>query len=162
MVPEDIFQAYVDHSAQLGTFGHGYTYGGHPLGCTLGVKAIEIYQKRDILGHVCTLMPLFERRLKALAEHPLVGEARVAGLMGGVELVADKRTRRLFDPKAGVAAKASAFVERHGAILRPIGDTIAMCPPMIIREDELNALFDKLETALDDTEHVVNAENLRG
>ena len=108
------------------------------------------------------MMPLFERRLKALADHPLVGEARAAGLMGDVELVADKRTKRPFDPKMGVAAKASAFIEKRGAILRPIGDTIAMCPPMIIREDELNALFDKLEAALDDTEHTVNAENLRG
>ena len=162
MVPEDIYQAYVDHSAKLGTFGHGYTYGGHPLGCALGVKAIEIYQQRDILGRVRSLMPLFERRMKALADHPLVGEARVAGLLGGVELVADKRTRRPFDPKMGVAAKASAFVEKRGAILRPIGDTVALCPPMIIREDELNALFDKLEAALDDTEHTVNVENLRG
>ncbi len=162
MVPDDIYQAYVDHSAKLGTFGHGYTYGGHPLGCALGVKAIEIYQKRDILGHVRALMPLFERRMNALTDHPLVGEARVAGLMGGVELVADKTTRRPFDPKMGVAAKVSTFVEKRGAILRPIGDTVAICPPMIIREDELNALFDKLEAALDDTEHVVNAENLRG
>ncbi len=162
MIPDDIYQACVDHSAQLGTFGHGYTYGGHPLGCALGVKAIEIYEKRDILGHVRGLMPLFERRLKALADHPLVGEARVAGLLGGVELVADKSTKRSFDPKAGVAAKASAFVEKRGAILRPIGDTIALCPPMIIREDELNALFDRLEGALDDTEQYVTAQQLRG
>ena len=61
MVPEDVYQAYVDHSAQIGTFGHGFTYGGHPLGCALGVKAIEIYQKRDIVGHVAQLVPLFER-----------------------------------------------------------------------------------------------------
>jgi 4-aminobutyrate--pyruvate transaminase len=161
LVPDDIYQAYVDHSAQLGTFGHGYTYGGHPLGCALGAKAIEIYQKRDILGHVRNLMPLFERRMNALADHPLVGEVRVSGLLGGVELVADKVSKRPFDPNMGVAAKASAFLEKRGAILRAIGDTIAVCPPMIIRQDELNELFDRLEKALDDAEHYAVAENLR-
>ena len=59
MVPEDVYQAYVDHSREIGTFGHGFTYGGHPLGCAIGVKAIEIYQRRDIVGHVRTLTPLF-------------------------------------------------------------------------------------------------------
>lgn len=161
MVPDDIYQAYVDHSSKIGTFGHGFTYGGHPLGCALGVKAIEIYQKRDILGHVRSLIPVFEKRMNALTEHPLVGEARYSGLMGGLELVADKKTRQPFDPADGVAAKTSAFLEKRGAILRPLGDTIALCPPMIIREDELNALFDRLEMALDETEAVVVAEGLR-
>ena len=62
MVPEDIYQAYVDHSAQIGTLGHGFTYGGHPLGCALGVKAIEIYQKRNIVAHVRQLAPLSSPR----------------------------------------------------------------------------------------------------
>ena len=161
MVPDDIYQAYVDHSSKLGTFGHGFTYGGHPLGCAVGVKAIEIYQKRDILGHVRTLMPVFERRMNALTDHPLVGEARYSGLMGGVEVVADKKTKQPFPPEHGVAAKVSSSLEKRGAILRPLGETIALCPPMIIREDELNTLFDRLEKALDDAEAYVVAEGLR-
>ena len=161
MVPDDIYQAYVDHSSKLGTFGHGFTYGGHPLGCAVGVKAIEIYQKRDILGHVRTLMPVFERRMNALTDHPLVGEARFSGLMGGVEIVADKKTRQPFAPENGVAAKVSSSLEKRGAILRPLGETIALCPPMIIREDELNTLFDRLERSLDDAEAYVVAEGLR-
>ena len=161
MVPEDIYQSYVDHSAQLGTFGHGFTYGGHPLGCALGVKAIEIYQKRDILGHVRSLMPLFERRMKRLSEHPLVGEARYCGFVGGAELVADKKTRRSFDPKQGVGPQAAKLIEGNGAVLRAIGDTIAICPPMIIKEDELNALFDRFEKGLDEAEAWVSREELR-
>lgn len=161
MVPEDIYQAYVDHSKQIGTFGHGFTYGGHPLGCALGVKAIEIYQKRDIIGHVRTLTPTFAARMNKLAEHPLVGEARHCGLVGGVELVSDKATKRPFDPKNGVGAKTAGLCEQHGAILRAIGDTIALCPPMIIREAELNELFDRLEKALDDAEVWVSTEGLR-
>ena len=118
MVPEDVYQAYVDHSAKLGSFSHGFTYGGHPLSCALGVKAIEIYQKRDIVGHVRELIPGFERRMARIGEHPLVGEARSCGLMGGVELVADKRTKRAFDPKKGVGPRnlaADRGERRHPA-----------------------------------------------
>lgn len=161
MVPEDIYEAYVEHSRQIGTFGHGFTYGGHPLGCALGVKAIEIYQKRDILGHVRHLSPTFEARMKRLAEHPLVGETRACGLVGGAELVADKRTRRSFQPAQGVGPQAAKFAEQNGAILRAIGDTIAVCPPMVITESELNELFDRLEKALDQAEAWIARENLR-
>jgi 4-aminobutyrate---pyruvate transaminase len=161
MVPEDVYQAYVDHSEKIGTFGHGFTYGGHPLGCALGVKAIEIYQKRDILSHVRSLIPTFEARMRRIGEHPLVGEARFCGLVGGAELVADKATRRPFDAKRGVGAMTAKLLEGHGAILRAIGDTIAICPPMVITEAELNELFDSFERALDDAESWVGREALR-
>lgn len=161
MVPEDVYQAYVDHSAKIGTFGHGFTYGGHPLGCALGVKAIEIYQKRDVVGHVRSLTPTFARRMAALADHPLIGETRACGLMGAAELVADKATKRSFDPKKGVGAQVARFCEANGAILRAIGDSIAFCPPMIITEDELNELFDRFEKAINEGEAWVSKENLR-
>ena len=161
MIPEDIYQAYVDHSRQIGTFGHGFTYGGHPLGCALGVKAIEIYQRRDIIGHVRALSPVFEARMRKLAGNPLVGEARYCGLVGGVELVADRAAKRSFDAARGVGPQLTKFLEGRGAILRAIGDTIAICPPMIITEAELNELFDRLELALADTESWVAKEGLR-
>jgi 4-aminobutyrate--pyruvate transaminase len=161
MVPEDIYQAYVDHSRQIGTFGHGFTYGGHPLGCALGVKAIEIYQRRDIISQVRSLIPTFEARMAKLTEHPLVGEARHCGLVGGVELVADKASRRPFDAKAAVGPQCAKLLEKRGAILRAIGDTIAICPPMVITEAELNELFDRLELALDDTLAWERKEGLR-
>jgi 4-aminobutyrate--pyruvate transaminase len=161
LVPEDIYQTYVDHSRKIGTFGHGYTYGGHPLGCALGVKAIEIYQRRDIIGHVRSLTPLFEARMAKLKDHPLVGEVRHCGLMGGVELVADKATKRSFAGTAAVGPTCARFCEESGAILRAIGDTIAFCPPMIITPDELNELFDRFDTALAKTQAWVSKENLR-
>lgn len=161
LVPQDVYDAYVSHSEKIGTFGHGFTYGGHPLGCALGVKAIEIYQRRDILGHVRNMTPTFEARLKKIADHPLVGEVRSAGLVGGVEMVADKATKRSFDPKKGVGAQIAKFCENRRVILRAIGDTIAFCPPMVITEAELNELFDRFELALADAEAWVSKEGLR-
>ena len=152
MLPDDMYQAMVDQSASIGTFGHGFTYGGHPLSCALGVKAIEIYEKRGILAHVRALSPLFERRMQRIGEHPLVGEVRYCGLVGGAELVADKKTKRSFDPKAGTGPTVSRLVEENGAILRALGDTIAICPPMIISEAELNELFDRFEKGLNEAE----------
>ncbi len=161
LLPQFMVDALDSQSAKIGTFGHGYTYGGHPLGCALGIKAIEIYTKRDINGKVRALAPHFAARLAKLEAHPLVGNVRSSGLVGGVELVADKKTKRSFDGKLGVAARASAFLQERGAILRAIGDTIALCPPMIISQEELDELFDRLEASLDDTENCVRAEGLR-
>lgn len=162
MLPQFMVDALESQSAKIGTFGHGYTYGGHPLGCALGVKAIEIYQKRDILGRVRALAPRFAERIARFAEHPLVGNTRSKGLVGGIELVADKTTKRPFDPKKGVAAQVVSFLQARGAILRAIGDTVAICPPMIISEAELDELFDRLDGALNDGEQWVRKEGLRG
>ncbi len=148
MVPQKMMDALETQTRKHSIFGHGYTYGGHPLGCAMGVKAIEIYQKRDIVGKVRSIAPLFEKRLKQIGELPFVGEVRFSGLLGGVELVADKDSRRPFEPQSGVGAKTAGFAQSEGLIVRAIGDSIALCPPMIISETELNELFDRLERAL--------------
>ncbi|MEP4191392.1 MAG: aminotransferase class III-fold pyridoxal phosphate-dependent enzyme, partial [Sneathiella sp.] len=86
----------------------------------------------------------------ALASHPLVGEVRVCGLVGAVELVADKATKQSFDPKLMLAAKAVAFMQEEGLISRAVaGDNIALCPPLIITEDEINIMFDRFTRGLD-------------
>ena len=161
LIPPFLYEALEEQSKKIGTFGHGFTYGGHPLGCALGAKAIEIYQKRDIVGKVRAIAPRFAERLARLRDHPLVGEVRSLGFVGGVELVADKATKRSFNPKAGVGLKSMAFLQERGAILRAIGDTVAICPPMIMTAEELDTLFDRFEKALDDTEGWVAKEGLR-
>ncbi len=161
MVSDELYDAFVDESAKIGVFSHGFTYGGHPLSCAIGAKAIEIYQKRDVLSKVRALIPEFQARLERLAGHPLVGEVRYSGFVAGVELVADKTTKRAFLPGHGVGAICTRHLENRGAILRPIGDTLAICPPMIITSEELSELFDRLEKALDDTEETVRIGDLR-
>ncbi len=160
-VSEDMYQAMLDESRKIGVFAHGFTYSGHPLCAAIGVKALEIYERDDIAGHVRSLAPVFDTRLKALADHPLVGEVRGVGLLAGVELVADKETKRAFNPRKGVAARVVKFCEDEGLILRAVGDTIAICPPLIIDSGEIGALFDRLESALNKGEAWVSREQLR-
>jgi 4-aminobutyrate---pyruvate transaminase len=160
-VPEEMYQAMLDASRRIGTFGHGYTYSGHPVSAAVAVKAIEIYQRDNIVGHVRSVAPVFASRLKALNEHPLVGETRSIGLLGGLELVADKPAKRAFLPQQGVAAMTARFCEDEGLIARALGDSIALCPPLVITETEVGELFDRLGRALDKTEAWVNREKLR-
>ncbi|WP_020180442.1 aminotransferase [Methylopila sp. M107] len=161
IIPDWIDDALTAQSAKIGVFGHGFTYSGHPVAAAVALKTIEIMEREDILGRVRSVMPQFQRRLAAFADHPLVGEARAIGLMGATELVADKRSKRAFDPTRGVAAKAAFFAEQEGLIVRAIGDSVAVCPPLVITESENDALFERLGRALDKTEEWVSREGLR-
>jgi 4-aminobutyrate---pyruvate transaminase len=163
MIPETMYQAMLDESRKIGTFGHGFTYSGHPVAAAVAIKTLEIYRRERIFEDVERKAPLFQRRLSALADHPLVGEARGIGLIGGVEIVADKRSKAQFDPKAGVAAKAAGFAQGEGLIVRSLmGDRIAICPPLVIRDEEIDSLFDRLSRALDRAADWVSREGLRG
>lgn len=161
-INHDMAEAIESQSGDVGVFGHGFTYGGHPLGCAMGVKTLEIYEKRNIVGHVRDMSPLFKQHMDRLAQHDLVGEARVAGLMGGLELSPDPSRAAMFANPGKVAPYLSNELLKHGVILRAIGDTLAFCPPMIINEDEINALFEPIEKALDATAVWAKAEGHLG
>jgi 4-aminobutyrate--pyruvate transaminase len=162
MIPEKMYQAMLDESRKIGTFGHGFTYSGHPVSAAVANKTLEIYRRDKIFDKVLAKEPLFLRRLSALGDHPLVGEARGMGLIGGLEIVADKTTKAQFDPKKGVAAKAVGFAQAEGLILRSLlGDRIAICPPLVISEEEIGELFDRLTRALDRTAEWVASEGLK-
>jgi 4-aminobutyrate--pyruvate transaminase len=151
-VPEQVYQALVEASTKHGVMAHGFTYSGHPLACAVALKTIEIYERINIVAHVQRVAPIFGLRLKALADHPLVGEARGVGLIGALELMRDKKANQTFDGKLGVGAKATRFAEEEGLICRAVaGDSVALCPPLIIDGAEINAMFDSLGRALDKT-----------
>jgi 4-aminobutyrate--pyruvate transaminase len=161
-VGEDMYQAMIDESKKIGTFGHGFTYTAHPVAAAVAAKTLEIYEKRNIVGHVRAVAPRFEARIKKLGEHPLVGHARAKGLLGAIELVADKATKRSFDVKAGIGAAVQKAAEKNGLIIRALGgDIIAFCPPLIVKEADIDDIFDRIERALDETEAWIGKEGLR-
>jgi 4-aminobutyrate--pyruvate transaminase len=151
-VPEPMYQAMVEESRKIGTFGHGFTYSGHPVAAAVALKALDIYARERIAEQAARKAPHFQARLAALGKHPLVGEARGLGLVGAVELVADKKSKRSFEAKAGVGARAVRCAEQEGLIVRFLaGDTVSICPPLIIAPAEIDELFDRLGRALDRT-----------
>ncbi len=152
LVPPRMYDALVDGSRKLGAFSHGFTYGGHPVAAAVALKALEIYARDRIVDKVAAMIPQFRAGLDRLGQHPLVGEARGIGLMGGIELVAGKQTKRAFDPKLAVAAYCIGAAQAEGLIARSLtGDTISLCPPLIISAQELDLLFERLGRALDRT-----------
>src|SRR5712692_1807662 len=151
-VPEALYHAMLDESRKIGTFGHGFTYSGHPVAAAVALKALDIYTRERIAEAVARKAPQFQARLAALAAHPLVGEARGLGLIGAVELVADKKTKRSFAPKLGVGPRAVGFAQEEGLIVRFLaGDVVSICPPLVIAPAEIDELFDRLGRALDRT-----------
>ena len=152
MISDDIYQAIKAESGRLGLFGTGYTYSGHPVPAAVALETLKIYEERDILGHVRGLSPHFLERLHGFADHPLVGETRGVGLIGAVQLVPDKAKNELFDAGLKVGAMTAKYCAGHGLITRPLpGDAIAFCPPLIITRDQIDAMFDSLTRALDNS-----------
>jgi len=161
MIPEIMYQALLVESKKIGIFGHGFTYGGHPVSAAVALKTIEIYARERIIEKAAERAPRFQARLEALGQHPLVGEARGLGLIGGVELVADKASKRSFPPQHGVGARAVRFAEQEGLIVRSVlGDVLTLSPPLVISAAEIDELFDRLTRALDKTLDWVTRERL--
>ncbi|MBW1735766.1 MAG: aspartate aminotransferase family protein [Deltaproteobacteria bacterium] len=160
LIPESMYDALLDESRKLGTFGHGFTYSGHPVCAAVALRNIQLMEERRILDHVRLVSGRFQERLASLGRHPLVGETRGVGLVGGCELVADKETRRPFEPARAVGAFCAERALSHGLITRNLGDTLAFCPPLIITEEEIDDLFDRFERALEETERWVEEKGL--
>ncbi len=152
LVNERVFQALADESHTIGTFGHGYTYSGHPVAAAVAVETLKIYDETDIGAHVRTVAPHLQAELRRrFTDHELVGEVRGVGLLGALELVADKATRTNFDPKAKIGARAAKLLEAHGVIGRAmLNDTLALSPPLIISDAEIDAVLDGFGRALDE------------
>ena len=158
MISDPIYQAFVEQSRKLGAYGSGHTYGGHPVSAAVALETLKIYEERDIVGHVRGVTPRFQTRLQSLGDHPLVGEARGVGLIGAVEIVADKNSREQYpaDVKAGAIVAEKIF--EHGLIVRGLpGDAVATCPPLIIDDGQIDELFDKFERGLDDAAKALKA-----
>lgn len=160
VVSGDIADAIAGPAAEMGVFGHGYTYSGHPLGCAVASKVLDIYVRDGLFDHAATIGAYMAQGLAKFSDHPLVGEVSTIGLLGALELVADKATKQPFEGmKVGqYCAKAA---ENNGLIIRPLGgNRIAMCPPLIIQEAHVDEIMDKLGRALDSTLDFVTAEGL--
>ena len=148
-------------SGEVGLFGHGFTYSGHPVAAAVALRALGIYEERKLYEHVRKMAPQFQAGLEQLAAHPLVGDTRGIGLVGACELVHDKSTKAAFDARAAVGAKCMQFCQERGLIVRAIGDVVALCPPYIVTSSNVDEIFAKLRLGLDDTLAWARSEKLK-
>lgn len=135
-----------------GSFNHGYTYSGHPAACAVALKNIEIMEREGLVPRVRDEVgPYLAERIQDLADHPLVGEVRAIGLLGAVEICADKTTRTRFDEQIDVGTICRDHIFKKNVIARACGDTMVMAPPLIVTRDEIDLLVNALGVALDAT-----------
>ncbi|MDO6446148.1 aminotransferase [Colwellia sp. 1_MG-2023] len=151
LVSDDIYQALVEPSNKVGVFGHGYTYSGHPVGCAVSLKTLEIYQRDNIFERAALLGDYMQAKLQTLKDHPLVGEIRGKGMIAAVELVANKKTGLAF-LNGDIGNFAMKSCQQLGMITRAIaGSSLAFCPPLIITESQIDEMIVILQQALDET-----------
>jgi 4-aminobutyrate--pyruvate transaminase len=138
-------------SGAEGWLAHAGTYHAHPVAAAVALKTLEIFERRDILGHVQRIIPVWHRALRGLEDHPLVPGVRLFGLAGAVALrrpgaeVSTERTLKV----GGLGRAAYDAGAEQGVLVRPVGDSVVMAPPLIITEPEIEELVRRLRKALD-------------
>jgi putrescine aminotransferase len=133
-----------------GDFAHGFTYSGHPVCAAVAVANIRLMRDEGIIETVANdIGPYFQQRLAELAEHPLVGETRGIGMIGALELVADKRSRRFFQPRGDMGTLCRDYALANGLILRATKDTMLFSPPLVIGRAQVDEMISLTRLSLD-------------
>lgn len=141
-----------------GEFFHGYTYSGHPAACAVALANVRLLQREGLVERVKDdIGPYLQKGWQSLAEHPLVGEARMVGLMGALELVKSKRPVERFDEKQGVGTICRDALIDNGLVLRAVGDTIVCAPPFTLTHKEADELIEIARKCLDLTQQALDA-----
>ena len=145
---ERLTEQMMDASYEAEEFFHGFTAGGHPVGCALALEAIDIIINEKMIENVQRLEPIFMGGLKKFEELEFIGEARGVGLMGALEMVQNKETKQSFDGSISIGERVANKCIENGLICRPLGPSIVLCPPFITTDDEMNIIFETLEKTL--------------
>ncbi|WP_264212989.1 aminotransferase [Leisingera thetidis] len=152
VIPGWMYEAMIAQTNEVGVFGHGYTYSGHPAACAAALKTLEIYERDNLFEHAADVGAYMQAQLRGIfTDHPLVGEVRGKGLIAALELVSNKTTGASFD-KGAAGATAQKACEANGLIIRAVaGNAVALCPPIIITRAEVDDMLARLKKAVDTT-----------
>jgi putrescine aminotransferase len=153
MVGDRVGNVLVDKG---GEFYHGFTYSGHPVACAVARATLAVLRQEKLVERVRdVVIPAFSSRWQKLADHPLVGEARSAGLIGALELVSHKTSRQRFAKELKAGERCRDFSIEEGLVMRAVGDSMIVAPPFITTDTQLDELVDKAWKALDQTQRVL-------
>lgn len=151
IVGQKVYDVLEEGADRVGSFSHGYTYSGHPIGAAAANAVLDIVEKEDLPGNAQTVGTYFQEQLKAkFAQLPIVGEVRGVGLMGAIEFVADREKKTRFDAGQSVGARVSKAARERGLIARamPHGDILGFAPPLVTTKAEVDEMLAIAETAV--------------
>ncbi|MBN1942341.1 MAG: adenosylmethionine--8-amino-7-oxononanoate transaminase [Phycisphaerae bacterium] len=141
LATQEIFDAFYGEISEGRTFYHGHTFTGNALGCAAAVASIDRIESTGLVEKLPEKVRLVSRRLAELKDHPHVGDVRQCGLMIGIELVADRETKKPFNPLDRIGAKVCLAARKRGAIIRPLGDVVVLMPAPAMDHDTLDTLL---------------------
>lgn len=143
-------------------FNHGYTYSGHPVAAAVALENLRIIQEEGMIDHVRNVAhPYLKQRWDALTEHPMVGEAKLVGLMGSIALTPNKATRAKFAAETGtVGYRTRERCFANNLIMRHVGDRMIISPPLVISPEEIDILIDRAKKSLDESYASLKADGL--
>lgn len=143
LASEEVFEAFLAPFEELTTFFHGHTFTGNPLCCAAAVASLDLFDEEKTMEHVGEIIPALHKRLdKEVAALEHVGDVRRHGIMVGIELVKDRETREHFPTGSRAAYRSCLAARKHGVIIRSLGDTVVLMPPLSLRAEELDTLID--------------------
>jgi 4-aminobutyrate--pyruvate transaminase len=144
-----IYDAVNEFNKGGGSFGHGFTNSGHPVGVAVALEAIKIYEEMDLVTHVRKMAARLRGHFDGLArKFPIIGDVRGAGLMLGIEIVADRDSRTPFDPARQAGLTFDQIAYENGLIGRCMGDTLGFSPPLIVTEKDIDEIAERTEKSL--------------
>ncbi len=145
---QNIYNAFLGEYAEKKTFYHGHTYTANPLAVAAAIANLEIFKKDKIIRQLQPKIRLLTRGLKKIAALEHVGQIRQLGMMTGIELVLDKKTKQPYPFEHRTGARVCAEIRKHGIILRPLDDVVVLMPPLSITEQEILRLLAEVEKAI--------------
>ncbi|GLK91138.1 aspartate aminotransferase family protein [Pseudomonas turukhanskensis] len=151
LINEHLYSAIADQSHALGVLGTGFTGSGHPVAAAVALANITIIEQDQLIEHAASMGQRLHAALQRLSASPLVGEVRGCGLIAAVELVGDKPGKTPFGTVGRLGKYFTERAQANGLIVRGIGDSIALCPPLIISADEIDWLVERFERSLNET-----------
>jgi adenosylmethionine-8-amino-7-oxononanoate aminotransferase len=148
LTTEEIYRAFLGRYEEFKTFFHGHSFTANPLGCAAALGTLSLFEREDVPARVSALSALMAKSLSRLEEHQNVGDIRRKGLMAGIEIVADRKTKESFPPERKVGQRIARKAREKGMLLRPLGDVIVLMPPLSSTEGEIEALVEAAAWAI--------------
>jgi adenosylmethionine-8-amino-7-oxononanoate aminotransferase len=151
LMSEAVYAGIADGMEAGVPVGHGYTYSAHPVSAAIGLEVLRLYTEGGLLANGIAQAPRFEEGLRDLLKHPLVGEARSRGLLGALELVADKSSKARFDASLKLNERIAEVAYRNRVVFRAFGDnTLGFAPALCYTAADFELLFERLKKTLDE------------
>jgi adenosylmethionine-8-amino-7-oxononanoate aminotransferase len=148
LTTQKIYRAFLGRYDEYKAFFHGHTYTGNPLGCAAAIASLDVFKKERVLVKLKKKTALLQELLEPLKALDHVGDVRQRGLMAGIELVEEKGTKKPFPPGQRMGARVCKEAIKSGLIIRPLGDTIVLLPPLSIKETELKRMVRVVERSI--------------